>query len=312
MEQADTFYHELKQLRIAQGIRLEDISAKTRVNIRFLEALEAGEFDVLPTTYIRLFLRSYCREIGSDEAETLQRLTEFMNESDEPYTASPLDASAKDRATAQVDGAAEVDNRGPARLRRDFITGAAIFLFLILVTFFARRVYQEAPASAAGPAFPAQGNPRPTPAEPVPPATTRPAQPGGFPPPGAVRSRSVVPEEAGVDLPASYFAQDRIVSHHMRRVPLTPPVRLTLTARDNVVIRPIIDGRQGTSINLTVAEARIWTIQNILVLQTTSIDRLRGDLNGVPIDIGEARGIGILRVTSTGEYEVFSYADTTG
>lgn len=312
MEQADTFYHELKQLRIAQGIRLEDISAKTRVNIRFLEALEAGEFDVLPTTYIRLFLRSYCREIGSDEAETLERLTEFMNESDEPYTASPLDASAKDLATAQVDGAAEVDIRGPARLRRDFITGAAIFLFLILVTFFARRVYQEAPASAAGPAFPAQGTPRPTPAEPIPPATTRPAQPGGFPPPGAVRSRSIVPEEAGVDLPASYFAQDRIVTHHMRRVPITPPVRLTLTARDNVVIRPIIDGRQGTSINLTVAEARIWTIQNVLVLQTTSIDRLRGDLNGVPIDIGEARGIGILRVTSTGEYEVFSYADTTG
>ena len=64
MEQSEPFYHDLKQLRVAQGITLEDISAHTRINTRFLEALEQGDFTILPKTYIRLFLRSYCQEIG--------------------------------------------------------------------------------------------------------------------------------------------------------------------------------------------------------------------------------------------------------
>ena len=324
MEQADTFYHQLKQLRIAQGITLEDIAANTRVNIRFLEALEAGEFDVLPMTYIRLFLRSYCRGIGADEEETLHHLEELVGQTEEQRIA-PYDGPATPaRPTAESDAALEPEARGPARLRRDFLTGAAIFLFLILVTFLARRVYQEPTTAGAGPPFPAHpGNPSVAPGGPAtPPAEASPtaarlprqspgAGPATSPPFPAGGSPSLVPEESAVELPDAFFAEERLVSHHFKRVLLTPPVRLTLRARDNVVILPIIDGRHGTSINLTVAEARIWTIQNQMVLRTTAIDRLRGDLNGVPIDLGEAVGLGVLRVTSSGQYEVFSYADTT-
>ncbi|MCH8327483.1 MAG: helix-turn-helix domain-containing protein, partial [Candidatus Marinimicrobia bacterium] len=66
MDQQEPFHQQLKQLRIAQGFELADISATTRIDPRFLQALEEGDFDVLPMTYIRLFLRSYCEFIGSD------------------------------------------------------------------------------------------------------------------------------------------------------------------------------------------------------------------------------------------------------
>ncbi|MEE9162488.1 MAG: helix-turn-helix domain-containing protein [Candidatus Neomarinimicrobiota bacterium] len=323
MEQADTFYHQLKQLRIAQGITLEDIAAKTRVNIRFLEALEAGEFDILPMTYIRLFLRSYCRGIGADEEETLQHLEELVGEPEDQRTTPYDGADVPAMPATDSDVALESAPRGPARLRRDFLTGAAIFLFLILVTFLARRVYQEPTSSGAAPSFPTgtQNNPPPPIGSAEPPAEAGPAtaqsfrqspaaSPATTPPLSAGRSPSLVPEESVVELPDELFAEDRIVSHHLKRVLLTPPVRLTLRARDNVVILPIINGREGTSINLTVAEARIWTIQNQMLLRTTAIDHLRGDLNGVPIDLGDAIGLGVLRVTSSGEYEVFAYADT--
>jgi len=323
MDQAETFYHELKQLRVAQGISLEDIFARTRINVRFLEALEQGDLDVLPKTYMRLFLRSYCQVIGANEKEALERLEKSLGEPKDRPTAIFEDLSATAASKRRPEGALDMEGRGPARLRRDFITGAGIFLILILITFFARRVYQE-PASSQRPSLPAAAS------EP----TDQPSQPTAQPPAGAVlpntnttsptpeahqpettsrparRSRSIVPEEAAVELPDALFTEDRIVAHHMERIRLTPPVRLTLMARDNVVIQPMIANQRQPAFNLTVAEARIWTIQQDLVLRTTAIELLRGDLNGIPIELGQARGIGALRVTPTGEYEVFAYGDT--
>lgn len=324
MDQAETFYNELKQLRVAQGISLEDISARTRINVRFLEALEQGELDILPKTYMRLFLRSYCWGIGANEQEALEQLEKYLGEPEDQHAATFEELSATALSPPQAEGTLELEARGPARLRRDFIVGAGIFLLLIVITFFARRVYQVPISSDTTPATSiptGSTTPSMQPSTqlqtdvrqsntPATSPTTEAYQPVTTPPPAA-RSQPVVPEESAVELTDVLFTEDRIVSHHMQRVRLTPPVRLTLRARDNVIIQPVINGQRGQAINLTVAEARIWTIQDELVLRTTAIDLLRGDLNGVPINIGQAHGIGILRVTATGEYEIFAYADTT-
>ncbi|MFB0516747.1 MAG: helix-turn-helix domain-containing protein [Candidatus Neomarinimicrobiota bacterium] len=324
MDQAETFYHELKQLRIAQGISLEDISVKTRINIRFLEALEQGQFDVLPKTYVRLFLRSYCQGIGVNEEEALKQLEDYLGEQDERYSTALEDLSAATTSSPRPESTLDVEVRGPARLRRDLIAGTAIFLFLILITFFARRIYQgQTPAEIPSTSTtakdltdqPIQTTEPPQPSAPLLNATkstptAETPHPATTPPPPR-RSTPVVPEESAVELPDDLFAEDRIVAHHMQRIRLTPPVRLTLRARDNVVIQPMIKGQREPTLNLTVADARMWTVQEDLILRTNAIENLRGDLNGIPIELGQASGIGILRVTPTGEYEVYAYADTT-
>ena len=76
MDSSEPFYHQLKQLRVAQGIELADISARTRIETRFLEAMEEGDFTILPMTYVRLFLRSYCEFVGSDFEETVRQLAQ--------------------------------------------------------------------------------------------------------------------------------------------------------------------------------------------------------------------------------------------
>jgi cytoskeletal protein RodZ len=53
------FGEELKKLRLEKQVSLMDISFSTRINIKFLEAIEAGKFSVLPQTYVRAFLREY-------------------------------------------------------------------------------------------------------------------------------------------------------------------------------------------------------------------------------------------------------------
>ncbi len=60
---------QLRAAREAEGVDLEHISAQTRIPIRHLEAIEAGDFDALPSrTYAIGFARTYAREMGLDDS----------------------------------------------------------------------------------------------------------------------------------------------------------------------------------------------------------------------------------------------------
>lgn len=68
-----SFANELKKTREEAGITLEGVSAKTRIDIKFLKALERGDVHFLPELYVKAFLKQYAKVIGLDEDETLQR-----------------------------------------------------------------------------------------------------------------------------------------------------------------------------------------------------------------------------------------------
>jgi transcriptional regulator with XRE-family HTH domain len=70
----EAFGAELRKEREARQISLQDIFAATRINIRFLEAIEEGRFDVLPTAYIRAFVREYAVTVGLNPDELLAKL----------------------------------------------------------------------------------------------------------------------------------------------------------------------------------------------------------------------------------------------
>jgi len=72
------FYKELKELRVSKEISLEDLQSKTKINIKYLEAIESGNFEVLPTPYLRLFIRAYALEIGGDDNRALEQLDSFV------------------------------------------------------------------------------------------------------------------------------------------------------------------------------------------------------------------------------------------
>ena len=68
-----SFANELKKTREEAGITLEGVSAKTRIDIKFLKALERGDVHFLPELYVKAFVKQYAKVIGLDEDETLQR-----------------------------------------------------------------------------------------------------------------------------------------------------------------------------------------------------------------------------------------------
>jgi cytoskeletal protein RodZ len=67
------FVAELKEQREKAGITLQNVAAKTRIDIKFLEALEDGNFSFLPEIYVKAFIKQYAKVIGLDEEETLQK-----------------------------------------------------------------------------------------------------------------------------------------------------------------------------------------------------------------------------------------------
>ncbi|HIA79696.1 MAG TPA: DUF4115 domain-containing protein, partial [Candidatus Marinimicrobia bacterium] len=82
------FYKELKDLRLTKGIELEELESRTKINKKYLKAIEVGDFEILPVPYLRLFLRAYAEEIGGDSQRALEQLDSFLGTA-KPILASP-------------------------------------------------------------------------------------------------------------------------------------------------------------------------------------------------------------------------------
>ena len=66
------FFPNLSALRRQKGISLESISAATQIGKRYLEAIERGDFTVLPGgIYDTSYIRQYARAADYDEDDLL-------------------------------------------------------------------------------------------------------------------------------------------------------------------------------------------------------------------------------------------------
>jgi cytoskeletal protein RodZ len=73
-----SFGKELQHERTTRGISLESIAAGTRVSERYLAALENGDHASLPGgVFNKGIVRAYCRHLGLDEQDWLQRFATF-------------------------------------------------------------------------------------------------------------------------------------------------------------------------------------------------------------------------------------------
>ena len=65
----------LREAREAKGLTLSEVQEEIRIGTKFLEALETGQFQQLPTpVHARGYLRNYARFLGLDPQPLLERL----------------------------------------------------------------------------------------------------------------------------------------------------------------------------------------------------------------------------------------------
>ena len=64
----------LRRARERRGLRIEDISARTKIKPRFIGAIEAADFETLPGHFFtRAFLKAYAREVGLSPQEIVRQ-----------------------------------------------------------------------------------------------------------------------------------------------------------------------------------------------------------------------------------------------
>lgn len=63
----------LKQAREKLNLSLEDISIATKINVKFLQAIEEGDFNFLNQVYVRAFIRSFAKQVGLDPEDCIKK-----------------------------------------------------------------------------------------------------------------------------------------------------------------------------------------------------------------------------------------------
>jgi hypothetical protein len=71
------FGEALRQAREEAHLTLEEVYERTRISIKHLRAIEAGDFPAVPQTYVRAFIREYAQLVGLDDVETLAAYNEL-------------------------------------------------------------------------------------------------------------------------------------------------------------------------------------------------------------------------------------------
>ncbi|MFB3056027.1 MAG: helix-turn-helix domain-containing protein [Ignavibacteriaceae bacterium] len=150
------FTEELKLQREKAGITLQNVAAKTRIDIKFLEALEEGNFNFLPDIYVKAFIKQYAKVVELDEEETIQKYIlakegkeeafenvtrentgEIKNGTDEQKIKSDIDSNKRAKIFTD-DSASKKSNEEDKKKQKQLIIGGSVIgvvLFLLLVFF---------------------------------------------------------------------------------------------------------------------------------------------------------------------------------
>lgn len=76
----ESFGRQLRTFREQKQMNLAAISDATRINQKFLDAIESGRFSILPQAYIRAFIRAYAKAIDLDPNEAIRHYDEENRE----------------------------------------------------------------------------------------------------------------------------------------------------------------------------------------------------------------------------------------
>ncbi|TVX93921.1 helix-turn-helix domain-containing protein [Paenibacillus agilis] len=81
----------LKKARLEKGLSLDDVQEATKIRRRYLEAIEEGDYNVLPGSfYVRAFVKTYAETVGLNPDEILQYYRNTMPVEEQEQPVEPM------------------------------------------------------------------------------------------------------------------------------------------------------------------------------------------------------------------------------
>ena len=144
-------HKKLKTLRREQKIDLAAIEKRTKINLEYLKAIESGKFEVLPSTYIRLFLKAYCVEIGADPVDALRQMNILLGADEPELIPVTAEKTLAEENGESNDGAEPIALDPPHHeVRSDWLKGAAMIVLLIFSIYIVKQIVSEQPSQTSG------------------------------------------------------------------------------------------------------------------------------------------------------------------
>ena len=141
----DKFAEELHEAREKSGISLQQIALKTKIDIKFLDAIDKGDFTFLAEPYVKAFIKEYAKMVGLDETKTLQKFEaarrgkQLEEKAEENQAAGTVEKKPEPKKNVQTydatpaeqsrDSSSEVNKN---IIRYSIFSAVAIVIFLII------------------------------------------------------------------------------------------------------------------------------------------------------------------------------------
>ena len=134
-------HKKLKALRREQKIDLAAIEKRTKINLEYLKAIESGKFEVLPSTYIRLFLKAYCVEIGADPVDALRQMNILLGAEESEALPVVIEETLVEENGLPDDGTEPIAmDHPPHEIRSDWLKGATMIVLLIFSIYIVKQI----------------------------------------------------------------------------------------------------------------------------------------------------------------------------
>ena len=137
------FYKELKELRVSKEISLEDLESKTKINIKYLKAIEEGDFNILPAPYLRLFIRAYAIEIGGEANRALDQLDSFVGNKKPSVSASIKRSDTEEDEHFDNSSILSVLSNSNLKLRKDVLKVSMLSILFVFSIIVVKKIYSN-------------------------------------------------------------------------------------------------------------------------------------------------------------------------
>jgi cytoskeleton protein RodZ len=240
------FGEHLKREREMRGVSLDEICAATRISTRFLQAMEAEEWERLPGgVFNRGFVRAVARYLGLDEEGMVAEYVMTVNQGNAPPAGTP-----------------QPENR-LLKKQTNWLPwiGAAILLLLVAVGWFGWRIYNARRAQSRA----AQSSGA------IPAAAPQPGQPA----PGALAS-----PDASAASSASASPDSSASAQPVAAAPAADMLELKIEAGKATGVTVATDGKIAFDGTFIAGQSRTFEAENQFEVAAKDAGALLLELNG--------------------------------